>query len=530
MKVTDGAPISPVPNQTEPREPYWHLFLDDHSITRSTGFRRVVHPPQPRGVVLRADKPWETEGNTPVYVGRRKDGMLECYYRAHWWITEPAAQGPPRYEHPDFRNHTAYAVSEDGVHWEKPVLKLVEGPSEIDGDTCPPYRFGRGKSNLNNLVPCNQPRDLRLYGNVRDPAKRFTLHYRGNPAPVCFASEPPDFMNDPDWREKLVDSGGFQPSHYNTLEFWDDLHEEWVAMRQAPNHPPVRCAGRYASPDLQNWTLEHFLYPDAHDSTDPRSFDEVYGLMAIHIEGFVVGFALWFHGDDTHPSNQDCGLIGTNTGKGPQDVRIVTSWDGGRTWDRTVSREAWIPHGTEEDSYDRYVRLDCPPLRMGDEDWFYCSAYNGDHLSARRYYRDRITVIQGALYVQKHNRYASLTAGNRHQILITQPIEVTGKTLQLNVDASRGEVKVAVGIDKVIEHRDGAWKFKAKLPHWMVEDRWGQTHLEEGFHFDDCEPVHANSIEYDVKFKDSEFESLRGKTVRLYISVQDADLYGFRFR
>ena len=64
----------------------------------------------------------------------------------------------------------------------------------------------------------------------------------------------------------------------------------------------------------------------------------------------------------------------------------------------------------------------------------------------------------------------------------------------------------------------------------MVEDRWGHSHLEKGFHFDDCEPVCVNSIEHDVKFKDSEFESLRGKTVRLYISVQDADLYGFRFK
>ena len=63
-----------------------------------------------------------------------------------------------------------------------------------------------------------------------------------------------------------------------------------------------------------------------------------------------------------------------------------------------------------------------------------------------------------------------------------------------------------------------------------VEDRWERTHLEEGFHFDDCEPVHVNSIEHDVKFKDASFESLLGKTVRLYILVQDADLYGFRFK
>ena len=76
----------------------------------------------------------------------------------------------------------------------------------------------------------------------------------------------------------------------------------------------------------------------------------------------------------------------------------------------------------------------------------------------------------------------------------------------------------------------GRGRLRPSLPHWMVEDRWGHTHLENGFHFDDCEPVHVNSIEYKVEWKNASLESLQGKTVRLYILVQDADLYGFRFK
>ena len=112
-------------------------------------------------------------------------------------------------------------------------------------------------------------------------------------------------------------------------------------------------SGRYASPDLQNWKLDHYLYPDAYDSTDPRYIHEVYGMMGVHLEGIVFGFAFWFIGDDTHPTAVDKGLIGTNTSKGTMEVRIVTSRDGGKTWDRTVSREPWIRHGTEQNSYDR---------------------------------------------------------------------------------------------------------------------------------------------------------------------------------
>ena len=162
---------------------------------------------------------------------------------------------------------------------------------------------------------------------------------------------------------------------------------------------------------------------------------------------------------------------------------------------------------------------------MGDEDWFYCTVFNGDHAGSP-YYQDRNTKIQGALYTQKHNRYVSLTAGNTPQFLITKPLEVTGKSLQLNVDASRGEVRVGIGIDKKMV----IFNTVANLPNYMVRDRQGRTHLEEGFQIMQCEPIHADSIEYDVQWKDGNLEMLLGKTVRLYIMVKDADLYGFRFK
>ena len=37
-------------------------------------------------------------------------------------------------------------------------------------------------------------------------------------------------------------------------------------------------------------------------------------------------------------------------------------------------------------------------------------------------------------------------------------------------------------------------------------------------------------VEHNVEWNEAKLESLLGKTVRLYILVQDADLYGFRFK
>ena len=85
---------------------HWHLFLDNHSITRSTGFRRVLHHPRKRGVVLKAEKAWETFGVTPMYVGRRPDGTYECYYQTLW-----------RNRGGGYHNTMAYAVSKNGIDW-----------------------------------------------------------------------------------------------------------------------------------------------------------------------------------------------------------------------------------------------------------------------------------------------------------------------------------------------------------------------------------------------------------------------------
>ena len=99
-------PSLQTPNQTELPEPRWHLFLDDHEITRSTGFRRVLHHPKPRGVVLEAEKPWETFGVTPWYVGRHKGGGYECYYQTLWHERGMRVV-----------NRMAYAISDDALVW-----------------------------------------------------------------------------------------------------------------------------------------------------------------------------------------------------------------------------------------------------------------------------------------------------------------------------------------------------------------------------------------------------------------------------
>jgi hypothetical protein len=212
--------------------------------------------------------------------------------------------------------------------------------------------------------------------------------------------------------------------------------------------------------------------------------------------------------------------------KGYGGTRITISRDGGRTWDRTSSREDWIAPGSEQDSYDRILWPSCPPLRIGEEDWFYMTAIDGDHLGVLRnpeqscYHHDRMRQQRTALYVQKHDRYVSLTARTHKEVLITKPVVLGKNELQLNVDASHGEVRVAIASAEPVCLYENA---PVMAPHFY------ERTLLDGFGFDDCEPIQTNHIEHVVRFLSGKTPAeLKGKPVYLLFEMFDADLYGFR--
>jgi len=532
----------------------WQLFIDDHVIGRSTGLRRVVHHPRPLGVVIDSDQPWETAGISPIYFGRRTNGEFFCFYSSMWWDIDQASSLPEGFRE-DRAHHIlhriGYATSKDGIHWTKPVLNLVEGPAAVDWKRHAPYPSPEKMSKRNNLgVPFVVVADLGTHGNVTDPAKRFALRLVPGPdrqAPGVggawseapegyFAPEIPDFLGDADWRDKPEPCGGSFNPRRRLLHFWDGIHNEWVAMDQGvlPNWLPSREIARFSSKDLKSWESGAVLYPDSGDPNDPESFDEPMSLTPFCAEGLVFGLLSWFHSDRTYPGGGPDLVPSAEhphrwpwCRKGTNEMRITISRDGGLTWDRRSSREAWIPHGPEEDSYDRLVISPVPPLRVGDEDWFYVGVIDGDHLGIRNdpdstlYNRGRLSRFRIALYTQKHNRYVSMTARNRWDVLITRPIKVEGRSLQVNVDAGRGELRVGIARAEPVPTFDGTTPSHAV--HLL------ERNMLSGFTFDDCPPIYTNSIEHTVQFLGQpDLRSLAGSEVCLLFKMYNLDLYGFR--
>ena len=552
----DSTVVKPLPVNE-----HWQLFLDNYIVARSTGFDRVVHHPQPRGLVIPADKPWETAGAELLYgtpVGRRKDGSFYAFYRALWWdpaSTENMPDGMKKDRAHQMRQSVGYAVSQDGLRWEKPNLGLINAPAETKFNGSFPYPSGETKQN-NLGVPIMDPTDLGLYGNISDPKKRFIFRVIPDPNdpkqqsmfnvigsqwPAFFSAEMPDLLKDTkwEWRDKLTPTGSALNPRRHFVNYWDALHEEWVALDQGvgPGHwLPSREIARFSSKDLKTWKAEAAFYPDAEDPHTLENYHEPMTLHPFWSEGIVIGLLSWFHSDRSHPDGGP--VLQPNTEhpyrwpwarKGICDTRVTMSRDGGKTWDRTVSREAWIPASTAEHAYDRQAIRPAPPVRVGDEDWFYVTVMDGNHLIVRNnpgqdsYYHDRVAKHQIALYTQPHNRYVSMRARRASpEVLITKPVLLQGNQLQLNVDASHGEVRVAIASaeDQSVTLQ-GDTRVSVYAPHIAKPFT--------GLSFKDCKPIRSNSIEHTVTFsEDASLKKLADKPVFLLFELSDADLYGFR--
>jgi hypothetical protein len=91
--------------------------------------------------------------------------------------------------------------------------------------------------------------------------------------------------------------------------------------------------------------------------------------------------------------------------------------------------------------------------------------------------------------------------------LTTKPLKFDGKELVLNFSSSAaGGIKVEI--------RDESGK---AIP---------------GFSLADCEDIFGDAIDRPVywKAKGNDVSSLKGKAIRLHITLKDADLFAFQFR
>ncbi len=231
------------------------LFLhDDQLVARSRGVRRVAgkvtkHPGNP---VLTADRPWQA--GSIGYACVLYDGEEKLYKMWYESRLNPGRLRGPNLE----QGRCLYAVSRDGLVWQKPILGIIES----------------GGSRENNIVFAG-PGGARnkVYWVIEDradpdPGRRYKMmfhlwDFRGRGVGIAFSEDGLHWQTD----SRVNLHGGFDT---HNIFFWDDRVGQYVGYFRSRTLGR-RFIARATSPDAFHWSNPVSVH--GPDGDDPRDFD-----------------------------------------------------------------------------------------------------------------------------------------------------------------------------------------------------------------------------------------------------------------
>jgi hypothetical protein len=415
------------------------LFLDDHAIERTFAIERKLHEPTRKGPVIRPDlnmgqarvESWMAPLWNP------DKALWEWWYNAHYGETEV------------FKNH--YATSEDGIHWDKPLLGMHEWEGSKD----------------NNIAL--DPDLMGVYHILRDerdpdPARRYKGLFN---AKDRFLGVSPDGFS---WT--MLDVPPI-PAEDTSMVIYDPYTEQFVVTVK---HRTAwgRSVWVSTSKDFKSFTKPRLvLHTDETDREigrervrevvenpayftppivdDEDHIAEIYLMPLMAYEGIYVGFPNLYNPVGTIPPPR---MNYTRLNQ----VELAMSRDL-YNWERVADRELFLGVAPWDGvAYDTSQISVCgAPVIVGDEIYIY---YNGYRIPLytdlyETYNRNKElfrldvdpAVFQdiGALNLAtlRLDGFVSLDAEEVGRVL-TKPFMFQGEDLYVNVDAKWGDIRVEI--------------------------------------------------------------------------------------
>ncbi|MFH1744143.1 MAG: hypothetical protein ABIH23_34505, partial [bacterium] len=428
---------SPIPVEREKQ-----LFVDDTLIESAIGLTRTLHPVKkhPANPLVVADKPWE--GLSVLLYGAVICDPDMKKFRM-WYL----AWG----KHVDQPSYICYAESEHGLHWTKPNLGLHEFKGSKDNNIIIP-------NVTSNTTIIYDPHDP-------DPEGRYKAVIRAGGTHGYLS---PDGIH---WKDcgVIIDQ-----CYDSTTVHWDPVDHKWIASVKI-FRDGKRARGYAESTNFFNWTDTYFMATvDEQDADD----DQIYAMIIFRYESVYLGLLRMYH------VNSDI-----------VDIQLASSRNA-RHWDRLI-RTPFIPTSPEKGIWDygnNSPGTD-PPIRIGDELWFYYSGRSTTHDEIP----NKCAIGLGTLRL---DGFVSMDAGDDGGTLVTKPLQLKGGTLCLNADASDGEILV-----EIIDELGG---------------------IIEPYSLENCVAVTADGIRIPVGWNGGEnLTGLDGGIIRLRFRLNNADLYAF---
>lgn len=454
--TANAAAQSPIPIADR-----WELFVDRCLIERmDAGVELRLHEPTPQEVVMVHDRPWE--GNSSGYHTIFQDGSIyRMYYRG--WNYDMGTQKPT---HPAV---VCYAESRDGIHWERPVLDMVEFEGSKQNNI---IWAGDG---THNFVPfkdanpqCQSDARYKAVGQSEGKYKNLLLAFQSA-----------DGLH---WRltaeEPILKQGAFDSQN---LAFWDTVRQEYLCYFRdwRDGRRDIKVS---RSKDFLHWSEGEWLdFPDVpqeHLYTNAvLPYDRAPHLLVGFPTRFIPGRAALTEG--LFMSSRDGRSFHRwpeafiRPGLNPEKWHNRSNY----TWWGLVETVSPLPGGNKE-------------LSLYTDERYY---FEGQGVKTRRY----SCRIDG--FVSLH---ATLAGGE----VLTRPLWFEGNELAINFSTSAaGSVQV------------------------QIEDAAGQP--AAGFALSDCPEIFGDALGHVVTWKPgSDVSGLADQPIRLRFTLHDADLYAFGFR
>ncbi len=459
------------------------LLLDPRNVDRtenaSLALGRVKkHPANPLFVEegwAAKPKAWEARLDNvyPSVIRDAEAGIFKCWYKS--FIHDEASEATPPRQRPSLayfgrkrEEGLLYATSEDGIHWHKPELGLIE------------YAGSR----RNNIVMRRATHGLHAGGVLKDehdadPARRYKFIHRNireRRMASCFSADGIRWS---------------QPLPWSAHDAVGDTHNNAIYLPELGRYVCVtrgwsggefrgeRTVLRSESQDFLHWSAP------AEILRGNGAHDQIYSMPIAQSGGLFIGLPACFHKGDPEAPNWDT-----------VDTELAISADS-LNWRRVCPGEALIPRGAgsyPDGDYDCGCVYAAAPLPLGEQIWLYYGGSNGLHNGWR----------EGSfnLAALPRDRWAGYRARDKRSKAIVRTALLTsqGQELRLNLEVAKGGSIRAALLDAA-----------------------GCELAGRGFA--ECEPVGHSGLDIALRWRGSDSNRLPNAPFRLILELERATVY-----
>lgn len=522
------------------------LFIDNQHIQVTFGLRRTFHEPiKHPEPVLAPERPWE-----------------DCQVRIDTSPMWDAERGRWRMWYNGGRTLLPlYAESSDGLNWERPELGRVDW----QGTTANNVVNRHDVKTQEEASPI--PHSLMFRDDQEtDPARRFKGFAWFRQPEAAHYLKPFVSANGFDW--SLLEGADRIPSEDTKQCAHDTLCNRYVLTVKGLSGCGVKRYGAAElgrivylslSEDFLHWSEPELIFhadqidqelgrqrieaaladPDRRHPAAVRPeqfFTDVYFLPVFVYEDLYLGLPIMFNQSGAffgpHGTNQD-GLL----------APTLVSSRNLRDWDR-LSRTPLLSHSRLSDPhlFDHACIYPTPPVRNGNELWFYYHGARYSHINPGMIdeLKPRPDEPTTGIFLarMRADGFASLDAGAEAGELLTRAVVVTGPRLYLNANAAWGEIKVelrdAVTGRGIAGFSMGDYRGSRILK--SEDGKRGRLRVGAGARFlddpetDDTVPVSTDATRIEVQWKSgADLSDLKGREVRLFVQIRQAQLFAFWF-